>query len=514
MGKKLRTGIRAAPKVQEKELVRKAEALRSRPEALVPRCLPETCPRCPFDGLLRRLQAIAAAAEDESRLERLARRGPPLARAYAATLLVAVQGKVPYVAPAKTPFGTVNYAVRGKAPKEQLVGVQYADVPELRLLTVGGWARRKGLHVYSLEAEMVTSCREDRPPEAFVKEALDRTGIAFRREGVEVLCPHADDEATVVVHWRGAGVRILLCRRCGVPKGSFPSFVGQRMAVPSLEASFEIALRPSLRCHGEGACAFAKDRPLEGSRVQDYLAGKVDEAGLLEKERDRAVEEIASAEGLLVVGSECFEDDVAAFLRALKVPDGLRPAFAALEDELGEGMVLPEASVTKFVERLDEGGQRVLLEALLQDEEMAGALLEASEAEKRSADEMLAEALRIRRDLELVERLPTWDALPPVARLIDETMRAYKKKGPEEAALAAGHGLQGRTAEKVVAMALLQALDEAAGKQWMVRGSEKELADFLTPMAKELLEADGEAYAEGLQQLLTASGSGESLPER
>lgn len=514
MAKKLRTGIRAAPKVQEKELIRKAEALRTRPEAVLPRCLPEACPRCPFDGLLRRLEGIAGVAENEGRLESLAKRGPPLARAYAATLLVALQGKAPYLAPAKTPYGTVNYVVRGKAPQEQLVGVQYHDVPELRLLTVGAWARRKGLHVYSLESEMVTTCREDRPPEAFVKETLARTGVALHRVGDEYACPHASEEPAVVVGWKGAGVKVVLCRRCHPPKGSFPSLVGQRMAVPSLGASFEVALRPTLRCHGE-ACSFAQDRPLpQGTTVQDYLKGELDEAGLLEKEAEDLVEEIAQAEGLFVVGSECFEDDYAAFLGALKASEDLLPALQSLEDELGEGMVLSEASVTKFVEALDDDRQRSLLDALLEDEEMADALLQASEAEERGADAMLAEALKIRKDLDVVARLPAWGALPPVARLVDATMRAFRTKGRDEAALAAGRGLQGRTAEKAVAMALLQALDEAAGKEWMVRGSEKELADFLTPMARDLMEADGEAYAEGLQRLLTASGSGETLPGR
>jgi hypothetical protein len=65
-----------------------------------------------------------------------------------------------------------------------------------------------------------------------------------------------------------------------------------------------------------------------------------------------------------------------------------------------------------------------------------------------------------------------------------------------------------------LALAFLEALGSASGKQWMFRDEEKQLADFLVPMARELLEAEGEEYGKALQELLTASGSGEVLPKR
>ncbi len=498
--------------MQEKELIRKATELRSRPEVLVPRCVEESCPRCPFDPLLERLLRVSKLAEDEARLEGLARRGHPLVKAYAATLLLAVQEKAPYLAPAKTPFGTVHYALRGKARKEQLVGVQYFDVPELRLLTIGDMARKKGLHVYSLKEEMVTTCRDDRPPLEFVEESLSRAQISFRRREDEYVCPHGEEPA-LVVEWIGAGVKAVLCRRCRPPKGNLVTMLGNRMIVPRLQDSFNLHLRAKVHCRGE-ECSFAGDRPLERLEVVDYFSGEIGEEELLRRETKKAIEEVATEEGLFILGNECFEQAYDAFLRALKVPTDLLPAFRELEGELSEGMVLRESSTTKFVEALGRDQRLVLLKALVRDEEMAEALLEASEAEERSADEVLAEALELRKDLAVESRLPTWRELPKVAALTDSVARSYKRKGREEAALLAGKGLQGDPAQKVLALALLQALDAAAGKQWMFRDEERQLADFLTPMAKELLQVDGEAYREGLQRLLTASGSGEVLPQR
>ena len=63
-------------------------------------------------------------------------RGDLLARAYAGTLLLASEGKAPYLAPFSTPFGNVTFAFRGKTRKEKLVAVQHFDEPKWLLLGV------------------------------------------------------------------------------------------------------------------------------------------------------------------------------------------------------------------------------------------------------------------------------------------------------------------------------------------------------------------------------------------
>ncbi len=513
MGRKLRTGIRAAPKVQEKELVRKAKALRGIPEILVPRCVGESCPRCPFDVLRERVVRVSQVADDEAALERLARRGHPLMKAYAATLLVGLQGKAPYLAPAKTPYGTFHFALRGKADREHLVGVQYYDIPELRLLTIGDMARKKRLHVYALEQEMVTTCREDRPPEEFVRESLKRTHISFSQHDDEFTCPHGDEDPSVVLHWLGAGVKLVLCRRCSPPKENLVAFLGQRMIVPDLAASFELYIRPNLECT-EDLCTFGGDHSLTGARASSYLTGEMSEGRLIEETLADLIPEKTKSEGIFVLGNQCFEEDYEAFLKAAKVTGDLVPAFMELRDDLGDGLVVQEASLSKLVDSLDRDPMVHLLAALLGDDEMAEAMMETAEDEGRSMDEVLAKALKTRRDMTALSSLPSWESLPPLATLADEVAKTHRTKGREEAALLASRGLQGETSQKVLALALLQGLEAAAGKKWMFRTEEQQLADFLTPMVSDLLEAEGEQYAEVLQKLLTASGSGEVLPRR
>lgn len=511
MGKKLRTGIHTAPKVQERELIRKAKALRDHPDILVPRCLPEHCPRCPFDGIRGKLEKVAQFPDDESRLERSGRWGPSLARAYAATLLLALKEEAPYLAPAKTPFGTVHYARRGKAPKQELVGVQYHDVPELRLLTVADWSRKKGYYVYSLEEEMVTTCREDAPPEAFVVEGVRRLGANLQHRDGAFACPHAEADPALVVRWRGAGTDLAVCGRCGENEGSVPATLRERMVVPRGAEPFGVALRMNLGCAGT-ACGLGEDRPLEGDDAEAYLAGKRTEAALLEGEVEAAFRR-GAASGAFLAGQTCFEKDYDGFLEACHVPENLREAFRGIREDLKAGLYVKEPSLAKLLGALDEEEVRLLVHGYLGNEALADGLLEAVEAEGKGREDLLREAQALRRDVDVLASLPTWDRLPPVATLADGVARAFKTEGKDTASLRARRALDAGTKEKVVGMALLQALEVTGGKEWTFREEERKLAEFLVPMARELLEAEGEAYRAALSQLITASGSGESLPE-
>lgn len=505
----MRTGIRTAPKVQERELIAKAKTLRTRPEMLVPECLEGSCPRCPFDAILAKLRRVVPFAKDEAKLRAFARRGHPLARAYAATLLVGLQEKADYLAAAKTPFGTFHYAHRGRAPREQLVGVQYYTVPEVRLLTVGEFARKHRLHVYSLEDRMVTSCREDRPPPAFVEESLARLKRRLAETADGVACPHIE-EPTLVVHWRGAGVRIALCGKCQPPGGNLPTFLAQRMVLPDLATSFGLALRLDLGCPGR-VCGLGEDRPLTSGAALLYLDGEKDAQEILERETERAIAE-ATASGALLVGQRCFEDDQEAVLQAVGVPEGLRSALGTLLEERDGGVAVSEPSLAKLLDALEAEDVERLLGSLLADEEMAQALWKASETERKSREQVVQEALETRKDLDILARLPSWEELPLLARLVDGVARAYKTDGKEEAVLRATRGLQVGGKGKIVSLAFLLTLEAAKGKGWTFRKEERELAEFLSPMARKLLDAEGKGYGQALQSLLTASGSSEVLP--
>ena len=138
---RIRTGARTASKVQEKDLIKKAKRLSKEPELILPKCVNHS--RCYFDGIRKQILKIQKFADDERMLKKFSERGDYLARAYAATLLLVLEGKAPYLAPFKTPFGTVPFALRGKTRKEKLVAVQNFDQPKWLLLGVLDIVKKK-----------------------------------------------------------------------------------------------------------------------------------------------------------------------------------------------------------------------------------------------------------------------------------------------------------------------------------------------------------------------------------
>jgi hypothetical protein len=177
---RIRTGARAASKVQEKELIKKAKRLSRNPELIIPQCGGE-CRRCIFDKTRAQLRRVQQAMEagNERLLSGYAKHGDALARAYAATLSIALAGKAPYLAVFRTPFGEVPYAYRGKAKREKLIGVQYFDDPKLRLLSVVDLVHKRGLHIYSAKDTMTCTGREPKPPSQFVQQMLQGLKYPF-----------------------------------------------------------------------------------------------------------------------------------------------------------------------------------------------------------------------------------------------------------------------------------------------------------------------------------------------
>ena len=60
----------------------------------------------------------------------------------------------------------------------------------------------------------------------------------------------------------------------------------------------------------------------------------------------------------------------------------------------------------------------------------------------------------------------------------------------------------------------LVAVGEADSRAWQFTTEERDFGKYLSDFVKALLDASGDAYHEALENMLTASGSGESLQRR
>ncbi|MCD6461790.1 MAG: hypothetical protein J7L61_03515, partial [Thermoplasmata archaeon] len=156
-------GIKTGAKALERKMAAKARALREDPSPL----LPEGCERT-FAPVRRALERVQQAADDEDKLRRLARKGDPLARAYAGTLLLLHSDISPTFGVIRLPHREVSIAYWGKTSREKTVGVQYYDDPVLRLYCVKDIARKKRIWIYSTDEGMVCTGRTPDPPGGLV----------------------------------------------------------------------------------------------------------------------------------------------------------------------------------------------------------------------------------------------------------------------------------------------------------------------------------------------------------
>ncbi|HID73438.1 MAG TPA: hypothetical protein EYP43_00135, partial [Thermoplasmata archaeon] len=77
MGRRYRFGLKTASRKEERDILRRVEALREDPGLLIPECI-HGAHRI-FRREERALRRVASLADDQKSLERASRRGPPLA---------------------------------------------------------------------------------------------------------------------------------------------------------------------------------------------------------------------------------------------------------------------------------------------------------------------------------------------------------------------------------------------------------------------------------------------------
>src|SRR5512136_2640764 len=97
---KFRTGLRTASKVQEKQLISTGKWLADHPEAVTPQTDCDNR-RCNFSSIVSKISVSAENRDDPDFLRKMAKRGDQLARAYAATILMAKEERAPYLVVAR-----------------------------------------------------------------------------------------------------------------------------------------------------------------------------------------------------------------------------------------------------------------------------------------------------------------------------------------------------------------------------------------------------------------------------
>ena len=491
--KRRKATIHSAGKVTEQELLENARRLYEDPSLATPICEGPCVWFSPVKAAQRAIPKVHAARDDEKALARHASRGNELARAYAATLLLAKSEKVPIVADLRLPGENVPYVMRGKAKPFFLAGLQHHEDRALKLLSVAPWARKRGLHFYSAERGIVCTGARAAPPADFLDEEADLLGL--KAEGSARTCGHADDR--VALRWLGSDAVFERCGACAGP-GSLLAEVRKHVAVPRVEKQFELDVR--LRPLQGASADVGVTVPAEVRAA--YMGGKVSDAQLLEAARNARVGALRTGAPSYVAGDTVYAD-ADAFVRALSPDPASEQALRAALAAHAGSVVLDRGTLARAIAELWPEHGRRMLEAV--SDAATAQRLHKEKPQPDEAVELVRRAAREGAGRAALAALPAYDALPPAASAADAIARAFRGQG-RDAAVRVAQERANVAKAKGVALAMLVALQAQQGQEWRFTHSDKDVAEGLAPHVEQLLRGPAESYHDALVAVTRGSG--------
>lgn len=505
--RRMKSFARTAPKSQEKYLIDNAKKLQENPFLVLPTCT-EGAEKY-FKKLRKQLTKIQRYTANEEKLEKLSNK-KGLDGALAGTLLLAISEKAPYLAALNFPTGAVTYAQRGKADKEKLIAVQHFDDPVFRLRGIRDIVFKKKLHVYSWDQGYVCTGQGAHPPAEFI-EFIKRV-IGFPVEKDVIRCSHIRSEVAkkkeylsvnyLRIEWKPARTIVALCENCAKTTKNTMFTISKYMLQQNLSDDFQIEVMTQVGQHSE----LSESQKLE--HLQGYLAGTLSDYEFIRKIAKSQEEHVKSEEEkILVLDGVSYGTDVARFVDALHPNAHEKTALEFFLTKTQGPLIISKTTPSKILERYwTEYGNEFLC-SILDDTSMADSLFNLDDTPAN----IIMLAFEYQQRSKILSQLPVFVSLPPLAAFADTVARAYMTFG-EKKSLAEIKKHPDSPKGKSIAYAFLLALGKAADMKWRFTKDEIEYGEFLMEHAKKLLNCAPAEYRVTLQDLLTASGSSETLP--
>ncbi len=511
---RLKMGMaRQSSKTREKELIKIAKRLAKDPEIILPVCT-EECLKDPFLKVRKQLGRIKDAADDEDFLLRYSKKGDPLARAVAGTILLKHAGKVPILAVLKTSWGEASYAMRGKTTKERLVGVQNLDNPIWRIFAIIDIVKKKKVYVYSDRKKMICTGRNPHPPADFVDWDIKQLPYSFLRSRNIHHCKHlkpdeivkdkVEGKAYIYIHWVSADRIFALCEQCA-DKENVPALLSRYMTGPKVSEDFEldVRFRPTCGIHDCSLCT--GEWTLERNTMKAYQKGQLFDKDIITSGK-KIFESTLTGSGLKIymAGGVCYGEDMDAFIDSFNPDEVERTALEEVLEAHDDTIITDSTTIGKILGSLwDQHGLKAL-NSITGDPKMARELYSSYDVAKTSATTILKDASRLIKVHAILSTLPSYSSLPADWEYADNVARIYRTDGKEEALRMI---IKSKDIARPVAWAFLRALEATAGKDWMFKSLEMELGDSVKDKALELIFAESEDYHEALTGLMRAVGS-------
>jgi hypothetical protein len=518
---KIRSGARTTSKAQQKQLIKKAKALRKDPDLILPECQGK-CFRCPFNKVRRSLYKISDKSDNERFLESRSNKGDPISRAYAATLTLIHTKKAPFLGRLRTPQGEVGYVFRGKAKKEKLIGVQYYDNPFWRMFLVADIVKKKKLHMYSSKDKMYCTGKVADPPEEFVKETLKSLKVDLRKHKHLYTCKHLDPKDVlnenpvqypyILVKWISGEVTVAACHNCVKSKKEFLfGSLGKFIADKDIKRDFDVSVFSKPVCRSKcKKCIVEEVYEVDEDLLEDYKNAEIIDDGLITKYIEDLKKAYKRGRGIkFIAEGVCYGEAKEEFLKAMNPSLEEERAIKLILDEIKDPIIMDRATTSRFLSEYWDVYKEEALVEISKDKKFVKEML-ADETRSLSPNQMIREA-NIHYNVEnILSKLPTFEKMSPVARFADEVGRVFMAKGDEETERYIEKNRGTQTKVNKIAAALLFALNRE-GRKWQFTSAEGDFGMHIKPIAKKFLESTPKNYKRNLQKLISSTGSTEKI---
>lgn len=499
MGRRVRfRGVVRTSKRLEGDILERSKNLWSDPEILRPKCAGD-CRKCHFDKTFKRIAKLEKYKGSAEALEKMASRGSDdIFKAYAGTASLYANGSVPYTATAKIAGEDVLYVPRGAVGNDKLIGCQHYNDPKLRLFLYNAFAKKKGLCLYSFGDDLVCSNRPNMP-EDYIYDTFWETPYQFPEDGLD--CGHGTESA-LVIRVRSADEEIRICRKCARRDVSTLQHLVSRLVSVNPLGDFDVRIEHN---YGSGKELETEEVPPE--KVKEYAFGKIGDAGLLsEVLRSKLGDLRSSGTSAYIIGAENYGSDLERFLGDLRGEDIEMRALSAYLPDACESIVIQTPRASEALSSIWESSYGGILSAFT-SEETAEALGDVS---KKNPLSVLKDAERMEISKDVVKSLPAFRHMGPVGRLADGYVKAAKAGGfpllRSELEKNPPREYRTRAMAKAFAIAVGDSPDTVK-----TTAEEADLAEFLVPFVRNVMESDAGNYADRMNTLLTATGCGESV---
>ena len=492
-------GVKHTSKRLEDDLLDRSRMLSENPGLLRPACA-GNCRKCAFDKTFKSIDGLRKIIDNPDALIKEASRfgGDDIVRAYAGTVSLSAAGSIPLLATAKLPGGeTVSYAIRGTVKADKLIGCQYFDDPKLRMFLYNDMIKRNKLHLYSFGDNIVCS---DKPnmPDDYLDDTFWESPYEFPDDGVS--CGHSAS-AVLEIEVKSLGKTVQICEGCAKNVSALAYIISRLAAVDPMD---DIEVRVKHKYHMPGEKDY---EVISGDLLKKYMVGLLTDSALIASvKRSKMGDFKGSESSAYVIGSNNYGDSLDDFLAALSGDEHEMDALRKFLSENPRAVVVKNARASEVLNALWENDWKEIIAAHT-DIKTAESMGDVS---KNQPLPTLMAAYNRFVTADVSAALPEFKKPGPITAAADKLAKAYKAGGTDMLKSEIGaKGLKNGKIRVVEASFLL-----AAGEKevpFKLTPSEKDLADYLKPFARMLMDADGGKYADSMNTYLIASSSGEKV---